>query len=75
MNTSQLDAMMDLSHARADAYLHIAKGMVMNQFGAATEHFHTEVTVALANMMMQHEAAQIIASAARVPPEPQTPTS
>ena len=65
MSTAQLDAMMELSEARAESYIHIAKTMVMNQFGPATEHTHTEVTVALATAMMQHEGAQIIADAFR----------
>ncbi len=65
MSLSHLDAMMELSQARAEAYLHIAKSMVMNEFGPATEHTHTEVTVALATAMMQHEGAQIIADAYR----------
>ena len=57
--------MMELSEARTEAYIHIAKTMVMNHFGPATEHTHTEVTVALATAMMQHEGAQIIADAFR----------
>ena len=65
MSTAQLDAMMELSEARADTYIHIAKTMVINQFGPASEHAHTEVTVALATAMMQHEGAQIIADAFR----------
>ena len=65
MSLSHLDAMMELSQARAEAYLHIAKSMVMNEFRPATEHTHTEVTVALATAMMQHEGAQIIADAYR----------
>ncbi|MDJ0639964.1 MAG: hypothetical protein QNJ20_14110 [Paracoccaceae bacterium] len=66
MSSAHLDAMMELSQARAEAYLHIAKSMVMNEFGPATEHTHTEVAVALATAMMQHEGAQIIADAFRV---------
>ncbi|MEM9426743.1 MAG: hypothetical protein AAGA06_08570 [Pseudomonadota bacterium] len=66
MSTAHLDAMMDLSTARAEAYLHAAKSIVMNQFGPATEHTHTEATVALATDMMQHEGAQIIADATRL---------
>ncbi|MGA9251129.1 MAG: hypothetical protein WBV78_14610 [Roseobacter sp.] len=54
---------MKVSQSRAEAYLHIARSMVMNEFGPATEHTHTEVTVALATAMMQHEGAQIIAGA------------
>ena len=65
MSTAQLDAMMELSEARTEKYIHIAKTMVMNQFGPASEHTHTEVTVALAAAMMQHEGAQIIADAYR----------
>ena len=65
MSTAQLDAMMELSEARTERYIHIAKTMVMNQFGPASEHTHTEVTVALAAAMMQHEGAQIIADAYR----------
>ena len=65
MSTAHLDAMMELSQDRAEAYIHIAKGMVMNQFGPATEHTHTEVAVALATAMMQHEGAQIVADAFR----------
>ena len=66
MSTAHLDAMMELSVARAEAYLHAAKSMVMNQFGPASEHTHTEVTVALAAAMMQHEGAQIVADAYRL---------
>ena len=66
MSSGHLDAMMNLSQARAEAYLHLAKGMVLNEFGAATEHAHTEVAVSLATAMMQHEGAQIIADAVRV---------
>ena len=33
MSSAQLDAMMELSQARAQAYLRIAKVMVMNEFG------------------------------------------
>ena len=66
MSTAQLDAMMELSQARTEAYLHIAKSMVMNQFGPATEHTHTEVAVALATAMLQHVGALIIADAFRV---------
>ena len=65
MSSAQLDAMLELSHARAETYLHIAKSMVMNEFGPATEHTHTEVAVSLATAMMQHEGAQIIADAFR----------
>ena len=67
MSTAHLDAMMELSEARTEKYLHIAKTRVMNQFGLASEHTHTEVTVtvALAAAMMQHEGAQIISDAYR----------
>ncbi len=57
--------MMRLSHSRAEAYVNLAKSMVMNDFGAPTEHTHNEVIVALATSMMQHEGAQIIADAVR----------
>ncbi|NNE53746.1 MAG: hypothetical protein HKN30_15245 [Sulfitobacter sp.] len=63
MSSTQLAEMMKLSQSRAEAYLHVAKGMVMNEFGPATEHAHTEVAVALATAMMQHEGAQMIAKA------------
>ena len=65
MSTAQLDSMMELSQARAETYLHIAKSMVMNEFGPATEHTHTDVAIALATAMMQHEGAQIMADAFR----------
>jgi hypothetical protein len=65
MSSAQLDAMMELSEARAEIYIHIAKTMVINQFGPASEHAHTEVIVALATAMMQHEGSQIIADAFR----------
>ncbi|MCV2868877.1 hypothetical protein OEW28_09575 [Defluviimonas sp. WL0002] len=65
MSASQLEAMLALSQARAEAYVHAAKIIVMNQFGPAAEHTHTEITVALASAMMQHEGAQIIADAYR----------
>ncbi len=57
--------MQELSQERALTYLHIAKSMVMNEFGPATEHTHTDVVIALATAMMQHEGAQIIADAYR----------
>ncbi len=63
MSSEKMAEMMKLSQNRAEAYLHIAKSMIMNDFGPATEHTHTEVTVALATAMMQHEGAQIIADA------------
>ena len=66
MSSAQLDAMMELSQARAEAYLHIAKNMVINEFGPATEHTHTEIAVGLAAAMMQHEGAQIIADSFRL---------
>lgn len=65
MSSAQLDAMMELSQARAEAYVHIAKTMVMNEFGPATEHTHADIAVTLATAMMQHEGAQIIADAFR----------
>lgn len=65
MSAARLDAMMELTQARAEAYIHLAKAIVMNQFGPATEHTHTEVAVALASAMMQYEGAQIIADAFR----------
>ena len=65
MSTAHLDAMMELSRSRAEQYLHVAKGMVMNEFGPAAEHSHTDVTIALASAMMQHEGAQIISDAYR----------
>lgn len=65
MSSAQLDAMQELSQERALTYLHIAKSMVMNEFGPATEHTHTDVVIALATAMMQHEGAQIIADAYR----------
>lgn len=65
MSTGQLAVMMELSQARAEAYLHVAKGMVMNEFGPAVEHAHTDVAVALATAMMQYEGAQLIADAVR----------
>ena len=66
MSTAHLDAMLELTRARAEVYLHAAKTMVMNEFGPAAEHTHTEVTVHLAGAMMQHEGAQIIADALRL---------
>ena len=65
MTSAHMAEIMKLSQTRAEAYLHLAKSMVMNDFGPATEHTHTEVTVALATAMMQHEGAQIIADAIR----------
>ena len=65
MTHAHSDAMMDVAQSRAEAYIHIAKYLVLNQFGPATEHEHTDVTVALATAMMQHEGAQIIADAYR----------
>lgn len=63
MTNEKLAEMMKVSHSRAEAYLHVAKSMVMNDFGPATEHTHSEITVALATAMMQHEGAQIVADA------------
>ena len=65
MTTQYLDDIMELSKSRAETYLHIAKSMVINQFGPAAEHTHNEVTVAIAAAMMQHEGAQIMAEALR----------
>ena len=65
MSSAQLDAMQELSQERALTYLHIAKSMVMNEFGPATEHTHTEAAIELATAMMQHEGSQIIADAFR----------
>ena len=42
MSSAQLDAMMEMSQARVEAYLHAAKELVMNNFGPATELTHTE---------------------------------
>lgn len=65
MSSAQLDAMQELSQERARIYLHLAKEMVMNEFGPATEHTHTDAAIALATAMMQHEGSQIIADAYR----------
>ncbi len=65
MTSEQMVEMMKVLQNRAEDYLHIAKLMVMNDFGPATEHMHTEVTVALATAMLQYEGAQIIAGAIR----------
>lgn len=66
MSEAESDAHLELSRSRAKAYLHVAKSLVMNEFGPASEHTHTEATIALASAMMQHEGAQIIADAFRV---------
>ena len=50
---------------RAETYLHIARGMVMNDFGPATEHTHIEATVSLAAAMLQYEGSQLVANAMR----------
>lgn len=65
METDQLDAIRDLSEARAETYLHASKRMVMEHFGPATEHTRTEVSVSLAAAMMQYEGAQLIAASLR----------
>ena len=65
MSTAHLDAILKLSEARAEVYLHAARRIVLAQFGPASEHVHTEAAVALAAAMMQHEGAQIIADAFR----------
>lgn len=65
MSTAQLEAMAELAEARAQAYLHVAKRLILNEFGPATEHSHTETTIALATAMLQHEGAQIVADAVR----------
>ncbi len=66
MTTAHLESMQQLTQARAEEYIHIAKSMAINQFGPATEHAHTDIIVSLATAMMQHEGAQIIADAFRV---------
>jgi hypothetical protein len=65
MPSPDLDAMAQVSKRRAEEYIHIAKHLVLESFGPATEHTHTEVAVALAAAMMQHEGAQLIAEAIR----------
>jgi len=65
MSTAHLDAMMKLSEARVEAYLHAARRIILAQFGPASEHVQTEAAVSLAAAMMQHEGAQIIADAFR----------
>jgi hypothetical protein len=65
MSVAHLEAMSKLAENRAEHYLHTAKRIVLEQFGPASEHTHTEVTVALATAMMQHEGAQIVADAFR----------
>ena len=47
------------------SFVGIAKVMVMNEFGPATEHTHTEMAITLAAAMMQHEGSQIVADAYR----------
>lgn len=63
MSTPKLDELMKLSQSRAETYLHVAKVMVIREFGPATEHSHLEVAATLASAMMQYEGAQIIADA------------
>lgn len=63
MSTPDLDRLMKLSRSRADTYLHVAKVMVLKEFGPATEHSHLEVATSLAAAMMQYEGAQLIADA------------
>ena len=65
MTSEKMAEMMKLSQSRAGEYLHLAKEMVMNEFGPATEHTHQEVTVQIATAMMQYEGAQIMADAYR----------
>ncbi len=65
MSSAHLEAMLKLSESRAETYLHAARRIVLEQFGPASEHVHTEAAVALAAAMMQHEGAQIIADAYR----------
>ena len=65
MSLAHLEAMSKLAESRAEVYLHIAKRMVLDQFGPATESTRTEVTVVLASAMIQHEGAQIIADTYR----------
>lgn len=57
--------MSNLAEHRAEVDLHFAKRMVLEHFRPAPERTHTEVTVALAKAMMQHEGAQIVADAFR----------
>lgn len=70
MSDANLEAMLELSRSRAEAYLHVAKTLVMNEFGPAAEHTHTEASIALATAMMQHEGAQIVADAIRAADSP-----
>ena len=65
MSNAHAEAMLELSRSRAETYLHVAKTIVMNEFGPAAEHTHTEAAIALASAMMQHEGSQIIADAIR----------
>lgn len=65
MSKAQNVQMLEFAHSRAEAYLHLAKTIVMNEFGPASEHAHTEATISLASAMMQHEGPQIIADAFR----------
>ena len=65
MSTAHLEAMSKLAETRAELYLHIAKRMILDQFGPAAEHVRTEATVALAAALMQHEGAQIVADTFR----------
>ena len=67
MTSERMAEMMKLSQHRAEAYLHLAKSMVVNDFGPSTENTKIEVTVALATAMLQHEGAQMIAEALTLP--------
>ncbi len=65
MSVAQADARSRFAEQRAELYIHVAKRLVLDQFGPGAEHTRSEMTVALAAAMLQHEGAQIIADAVR----------
>ena len=63
MSNIQMDAIMQVTRSRAEEYLHVARAMILNQFGPATEYQNTEAIVSLAAAMMQYEGSQLMSEA------------
>lgn len=61
--TSRDEARQKQIEAQVEAYVHVAKRMMLELFGAGADHDHMAVTVQLASAMVQLEAAYRIAAA------------
>lgn len=59
--TPQEEARQKQIEARVESYVHVAKRMILELFGAGADHDHIAVTVQLATAMVQLEAAYRIA--------------